>query len=120
MPEHDPQEDGSAAREISSATMRVMRDYTGRGPTKARTFIARDLVTVVLSDTLTKAEQKLADGGDEQTVMTLRRRFQDTMREDLTAVVEDALGRKVAAFMSANHVDPDMAAEIFVLEPEGS
>jgi uncharacterized protein YbcI len=27
------------------------------------------------------------------------------------------MGRKVVAFMSQVHFDPDMAAEIFVLEP---
>lgn len=28
-----------------------------------------------------------------------------------------AAGRKVVAFMSANHIDPDLAPEIFILEP---
>ena len=40
------------------------------------------------------------------------------MRDELIKAVEDATGRKVIAFMSQNHIDPDMAAEIFVLEPE--
>jgi hypothetical protein len=39
------------------------------------------------------------------------------MRDDLVKVVEDALDRKVIAFMSTNHIDPDMAVEVFVLEP---
>jgi hypothetical protein len=39
------------------------------------------------------------------------------MRDDLVKVVEDALDRKVVAFMSANHIDPDMGVEVFVLEP---
>jgi hypothetical protein len=39
------------------------------------------------------------------------------MRDDLVAAVEGLTERKVIAFMSENHVDPDMAAEIFVLEP---
>jgi hypothetical protein len=39
------------------------------------------------------------------------------MREDLVKLVEDTLDRKVIAFMSANHIDPDMAVEVFVLEP---
>ena len=40
------------------------------------------------------------------------------MREDLVAAVEILIERKVIAFMSDNHIDPDMAAEIFILEPE--
>jgi hypothetical protein len=36
---------------------------------------------------------------------------------DCIAVVEDLTGRTVIAFMSANHIDPDLAAETFVLAP---
>jgi hypothetical protein len=39
------------------------------------------------------------------------------MRDDLVAVVERQLERKVIAFMSQNHVDPDLAVEVCVLEP---
>ena len=39
------------------------------------------------------------------------------MRERFVAAVEEIVGRKVIAFMSQVHFDPDMAAEIFVLEP---
>jgi hypothetical protein len=38
------------------------------------------------------------------------------MRPELIAIVERLTGRKVAAFMSANHVDPEVAVETFVLE----
>jgi len=41
-----------------------------------------------------------------------------TSPSPVASAVEDATGRKVIAFMSQNHIDPDMAAEIFVLEPE--
>ena len=39
------------------------------------------------------------------------------MRDTYTALIEEATGRKVRAFLSQVHVDPDVAAEIFVLEP---
>ena len=42
------------------------------------------------------------------------------MREDLIAVVERQLDRKVLAFMSQNHIDPDLAVEVFVLQPDGA
>jgi uncharacterized protein YbcI len=41
------------------------------------------------------------------------------MREDAIASIEKLTGRKVAAFISANHINPDLAAELFVLEPDG-
>ncbi len=41
-----------------------------------------------------------------------------TMRDDLIALVERQLDRKVIAFMSQNHIAPDLAVEVFVLEPD--
>jgi hypothetical protein len=34
--------------------------------------------------------------------------------------VEEITGRKVIAFLSDNHLDPDIAVESFVLESRGS
>jgi hypothetical protein len=39
------------------------------------------------------------------------------MRADAISAVETISGRRVLAFMSNNHVDPDLAAEVFVLDP---
>jgi uncharacterized protein YbcI len=71
---------------------------------------------VVLEKGLTKAERGLAAAGKEGEVRHLRRQFQFTMQDELTGAVEKLTGRKVIAFMSDNHVDPDLTAEIFVLD----
>jgi uncharacterized protein YbcI len=107
----------SPAATISTGVVGVVHEYTGRGPTKARTTIDQNTVIVMMGDTLTKSERKLAEDGKSDLVYEIRHQFQGTMREDLIDVVESALGRKVIAFMSANHLDPDLAAEVFVLEP---
>lgn len=118
MPELDERHgQGTLAAGISNAVVRLMSEYIGRGPTKARTTMSRDLVTVLLQDTLTKAERSLADDGKTDLVLQTRHEFQRTMRNDLVGAVEMLTERKVIAFMSANHIDPDMAMEIFVLEP---
>jgi uncharacterized protein YbcI len=57
--------------------------------------------------------------GRDIRVLDYRAEFQAAMREDAIASIEQLTGRKVAAFMSANHIDPDLAAELFVLEPDG-
>ena len=101
---------------ISNACVKLLNEYTGRGPTKAKTLINTDVITVVLRDTMTKAERTLAANGDGQFVLDLRHRFQHAMQDDLVAAVEQASGRKVAAFMSNNHIDPDLAVETFILE----
>jgi uncharacterized protein YbcI len=97
--------------------VRLVSEYTGRGPTKARTYITNDVVTVVMQDTLTKAERSLARNGRQELVLNMRKAFQDTMRDDLVAVVESAMNRSVVAFFSDNSIDPDMAVETFVMAP---
>jgi hypothetical protein len=42
------------------------------------------------------------------------------MRSDCIAAIEALTDRTVTAFMSANHIEPDLAAEVFVLEPAGT
>lgn len=108
---------GSRAAAISNLTVRLLNQYTGRGPTRARTFINDDMITVVLQDTLTRAELTLLEHDHAQTVLATRKTFQDVMGPALVEGVEAIVGRKVLAFLSANHVDPDIAVETFVLAP---
>jgi uncharacterized protein YbcI len=108
---------GALNAAISNAVVADFADYTGRGPTKARTSIRDDVVLCLLQHTLTKGEQSLVRDGRGDVVLTMRRTFQQTMRESLVGGVEQLTGRKVIAFMSDNHIDPDLAAETFVLEP---
>jgi len=108
---------GVTASAISNGVVRLLREYTGRGPTRARTYLNDDLVTVVLEDTLTKGERSLVADGETDLVLQARHAYQRTMRTDLIAVVEEATGRKVRAFLSDNHIEPDVAVESFVLEP---
>jgi len=106
--------------EINTGAVRVLREYTGRGPTKARTTIGNDMIVTRLEDTLTRGERSLADSGKGDMVIDIRRCFQTTMRDELVAEIEKLTGRKVIAFMSDNHIEPDMGVEIFVLEPSGN
>jgi uncharacterized protein YbcI len=102
---------------ISTAAVQILHEYTGRGPTKAKTIIDDDVVTVLLAETLTKGERTLVENGHADRVLALRHGYEKVMRDDLVALVERQLDRKVIAFMSQNHIDPDLAVETFVLEP---
>jgi uncharacterized protein YbcI len=108
---------GSVEAGISTAMVRLLREYTGRGPTKARTTYTDNLVVCVVADAMTKAERALVDDGKHELVLETRRQFQDTMKEDIVGEVERLTERKVFAFMSANHVDPDVGVEILLLNP---
>jgi len=118
--EHRARDGGTVGAAVSNAVVGLVRQYTGRGPTQARTHISPDLVSVVMGDTLTQAERKLADDGKADLVLQIRHEFQQTMRDDLVAAVETITEREVIAFMSDNHIDPDMAVESFVLRPEAA
>jgi uncharacterized protein YbcI len=107
----------SVAATISNLVVGLLSSCTGRGPTKAWTSIDDELVTVVLRDTLTKGERSLVADGRSELVLTTRQAYQQTMRADLIAGVERITGRTVIAFLSANHIEPDVAIESFVLAP---
>ena len=107
----------SAAAQISNLVVQQLRAYTGRGPTKAWTSIDDEVITVVLRDSLTQGERSLVSDGRVQLVLETRKAYQDTMRTELVAGVERITGRTVNAFLSDNHIDPDVAVETFVLTP---
>ncbi|MDX6606047.1 MAG: hypothetical protein QOD14_587 [Solirubrobacterales bacterium] len=71
----------------------------------------------ILRGGFTRVERTLLDTGNVESVYQMRRSFQQAMEEEFRQVVEEATGRKVIAYMSSIHVDPDLAVELFVLEP---
>jgi uncharacterized protein YbcI len=116
QPEQRPT--GEVAAAIANLTVQLLSDYTGRGPTRARTHLSGDLVAVVIQDAMTKGERSLIRDGEEDRVLDTRQAYQRTMREDLAGGVAEITGRKVIAFMSANHIDPDVGVEVFILAPD--
>ncbi len=109
--------DGELAAKISNTVVRALARTTGRGPTKAKTTLGDNGVFVVLQDSLTRGEQTLADAGEFEAVLDLRRRWLRVMKAAVSREIEELTGRKVIGFMSDNHIDPDLAVEVFVLEP---
>jgi uncharacterized protein YbcI len=117
LADQDPSRGDSPSREISRAMVAVFKEYVGRGPTVAKTYIHDDLVVCVLHDTMTRAEQTLAAQGKAEEVQQLRRSFQPLFREHASREIERIIGRPVIAFLSDHAVDPDWAVEAFVLQP---
>jgi uncharacterized protein YbcI len=109
--------DGELTAAISNAVVQALAETTGRGPTKAKTTLGDNAVFVVLKDSLTRGERTLAGAGDGAVVLDLRRRWQRVMEVSISREIEALTGRQVIGFMSDNHIDPDLAVEVFVLEP---
>lgn len=108
---------GGVLAAVADDAVGILRDYTGRGASTVRALMRDDVLVILMEDYMTKAERTLAAAGYKDKVLDARHAFQESMRDPLTAAVERELGRKVIAFMSANHVDPDLIAELFVLQP---
>ncbi len=108
---------GEVLARISTGLVQLHRSYYGKGPTKAKTYLMNDSLICILKGGFTTVEQTLIESGDVNAVYSIRRSFQDAMKDRFTTVVEDATGRKVIAYMSQIHHDPDLAVEIFILEP---
>ena len=101
---------------ITSALVGIYTEYLGRGPRSASTVHYGHVLVTLMHDVLTPAEKSLTRTDQTGAVDHIRHLFQETMESDFREAVERLTGRKVLAFISGNHIDPDIAAELFILE----
>jgi len=111
-----PARNASASTIISNGISKLHRDHYGRGPDSVRTIYGHDHIVTFLENIFTPVERTLIESGENESVHEMRRAFQRAMRERFTAVVEEATGRTVRAFLSEVSLDPDISVEIFVLD----
>jgi uncharacterized protein YbcI len=105
----------SQSTAISNGIGAVHREHYGRGADRIRTLIHQDTVMTTLEDCFTTVEHRMiAEGAFSKVRETL---FQDWMRPRSVEIVEQATGRKVKAFFSQVAHDPNIALELFLLEP---
>ena len=113
-PIHDPE--GSVRAAISNAMVALKKQYYGRGPERAKTYINDDYVFCVLEGGLTRNEETLLEAGEEHLIRQYRLRFQEAVSQTIRTAVEDVTGRRVLAYHSQIVFEPDRAFEIFVLD----
>src|SRR4051812_14301449 len=106
-------ERGRVLLELSNAVVRVHKEYYGKGPTKARSHLTADLLTVILEGGFTRSEQTLLAHGHDAEVIQSRAALQDSVEHELRTAVEQILGRRVRSFMSANDPAEGLQAEVF-------
>jgi uncharacterized protein YbcI len=114
---NDPPDRPRQATAVGNAITKLHREYYGRGATTTRTVFQRNFLIFFLEDISTPLERTLIEAGKHDDVQQTRQSFQQAMRERFSEAVEQITGRTVIQFMSQVSFDPDMAAEIFVLEP---
>ena len=112
-----PQTHGDVLTAVSDGIVALLKEFYGRGPTRAKSYYEDDLVVCLLRGGFSRVEQTLLEGGRGSAVIQQRMEFQELMRERFAAVVERATGRRVIGFMSGNQQDPDIMSEVFILAP---
>ena len=104
---------------ISTQLVAQKKEFYGKGPTGAKTYINDEYVLVVLEGGLTRNEETLLDAGRSDIVRNYRLAFQEAMTATVTGAVEELVGRRVMSYHSQIVFNPTRTFEIFVLEPAG-
>ena len=108
---------GQLLAQISTTIVGILREHYGRGPMKAKTYAIDDIVVCVMRGSgFTPLEQTIMDSGEPQRVIDMREDFQRVMANRYKEAIEELTGRKVRAFLSQAHVDPDITMEIFFMD----
>lgn len=108
---------GQLLAAISNRIVQIQREHYGRGPMKAKTYALDDLVVVVMRGTgFTPLEKTMLDSGDPERIVEMRHEFQHIMTKRFTDTIEELTDRKVLAFLSQAHVEPDLTLEIFFVD----
>ena len=102
---------------ISTSIVGILREHYGRGPMKAKTYALDDIIVVVMRGSgFTPLEQTIMDSGEPDRVIAMREDFQRVMAKRYKGTIEELTGRKVLAFLSQAHVEPDITMEIFFVD----
>lgn len=112
-------EDEKLQMDISAAMVDLYCRHFPSRATMADTFINKNTVLCILEEIYDETELKQIRDGGEIGVLERRAELQQTFKGELTGAVERLTDRRVTAFMSMNHADPALAAELFFLERDG-
>jgi uncharacterized protein YbcI len=102
---------------ISTGIVKMLRENYGRGPIKAKTYALDDIIVCVLRGSgFTPLEQTMMEGGEPDRVVAMREDFQRLIATRYRALIEDLTDRKVLAFLSQAHIEPDITLEVFFID----
>jgi uncharacterized protein YbcI len=107
---------GGVLSRISTEMVRLQKQYFGRGPERAKSYMVDDLLFIVMRGGVTVAEQTMLDGDQENLVRNFRQQFENEIGARLIGMVEEVTERKVLTYQSQIVFDPDIVFEIFVFD----
>jgi uncharacterized protein YbcI len=108
---------GQLLSAISNGIVKLLREHYGRGPIKAKTYALDDIIVCVLREVgFTPLEKTIMDSGEPKRIVAMREDFQRLMASRYKELIEELAGRKVLAFLSQAHVEPDITLEMFFID----
>ena len=108
---------GKLLAAISTSIVAILREHYGRGPMRAKTYALDDIIVVVMRGSgFTPLEQTIMDSGRPERIVEMREDFQQVMQYRYQRTIEQLTGRKVIAFLSQAHVEPDLTLEVFFID----
>jgi uncharacterized protein YbcI len=103
---------------VTDAMVALHERYYHRKPVSAKTqMLGDDLLACVLGGVYTEVEQTMIELQRTTVVQETRSAFQTAMQHKFIDRVQSLSGRNVLAFISNQHVGPDMEIELFMLTP---
>lgn len=103
---------------ISNEMVRAQKEFFGKGPTEAKSYLVDDLLFIVMRGGMTTAEKTMLDFGQQDQVRQFRQLFENEMTQRLTAMIERLTGRKVLTYQSQVMFEPDIVVEMFVFDSD--
>jgi uncharacterized protein YbcI len=108
---------GELEAEFTKRVVKFEKDYFGRGPVEARTYLIDDMVIIRLRGVLTPAEEKLAETNEGRTLIkNTRRQLFDTSRIIMETFTVDILGKKLLGVFSDVSLDINERMIILTLD----
>jgi uncharacterized protein YbcI len=101
---------------ISSEVVRMQKEFFGKGPVEAKSYMLDDFLIVVMRGGVTTAEQTMLDFGEADLVRQFRQRFENQMTTRLVDKIEALTERKVVNYQSQILFDPHIVIELFFFD----
>lgn len=103
---------------VTEAMVALHKRYHHRVPVTAKTLLlGGEVLACVLGGVYSDVEKTMIELQRMTIVQETRSAFQEAMQHKFIAAVERLSGREVLAFISNQHVGPDIEIELFMLRP---
>lgn len=110
---------GEMEAEFTKRIVKFEKDYLGRGPVEARTYLIDDMVVIRLQGVLTPAEEKLVETKEGRTlVKDTRRQLFETSRSIMENFTMEILGKKLLGLFSDVSLDTGERVIVLTLNKE--